>query len=128
LTTNLPATDAAIALLEKFHQDPTKVLAGFLSLRFTSATPASVSMSFSADKASPGRCYMEIFSLFNFFKSIQGFDDLLAPLSEQSIDKFQVRYISFFAIINPVLPPSPGPPALGPVYYPIVHNAPVRSI
>jgi FAD/FMN-containing dehydrogenase len=92
LTTNLRATDAAIALVRKFHQqDVRKALAGLLSLRFTASTPVSVSMSFSADNRSPGRCYLEIFSLFNFFKSIQGFDDLSEPLSDQSVNNFQGR-------------------------------------
>jgi hypothetical protein len=97
LTTNLPATDAVIARLRKFHQaDLHKALAGLLSLRFTASVPTTLSMSFSAGAAeSPetggGRCYLEIFSLFNFFDSVQGFDQLLDPLSELCVKEFLGR-------------------------------------
>jgi hypothetical protein len=92
LTTNLPATDAVIARVQEFHQqDLRKALAGLLSLRFTASTPAAVSMSFSANTKSPGRCYLEIFSLFNFFSSLKGFDDISEPLSQQSVNQFQGR-------------------------------------
>jgi hypothetical protein len=78
-------------MLQKAHKkEITNELPGFMSLRFTASTPVSVSMSYSADDKSPGRCYLEVFGLFKFFQSVQGYDALSRPISELSIEKYQV--------------------------------------
>ena len=53
-------------------------LVGFLSLRFTAGINANLSMSYRPDPAtSPGRCYLEIFSLFDIYDSIAVFDKMV---------------------------------------------------
>ena len=88
----IEATDSAFDWFEKLRKtDISKALAGFLSLRFTAGIPANLSMSYSPDGAkSPGRCYLEIFSLFAIYDSIQEFDEVVGPVQEDAINKFQV--------------------------------------
>jgi hypothetical protein len=128
LTTYLSAADAAIDLLQKLRENNMfDELAGFLSVRFTASTSAKVSMSYSANKEPLGRSYLEVFSLYNFFRSIQGYENLLGPLSEQSVNTYQVcvflslPFLFGFVEANTILCFS-GSPSLGPVYYAQVYN------
>ena len=93
MLTYIAATDAAFEWFDKLRKtDISKALAGFLSLRFTAGIPANLLMSYSADPGkSPGRCYLEIFSLFSIYDSIQEFDEVVGPVQEESINMFQVR-------------------------------------
>jgi len=93
MSTYIAAVDSNISLLKGLRkEDKHKALSGFISLRFTAAISANLSMSYSAHPSqSTGRVYLEIFGLFAFYNSIQGYDDVLNPMSEQSISKFQGR-------------------------------------
>jgi hypothetical protein len=95
MTTYLSAADATISSLQQFRkQSIFKATTGILSLRFTSSVPTSLSMSYSANpSASPGRCYQETSSLYNFYTSIQGFGDIITPIGDQSVKSFQVSDI-----------------------------------
>ena len=92
MNTYISGVDAAISSIQKDRQkDVGKALLGFLSVRFTSSTPATLSMAYSND-ASPagGRSYLEIFSLSEFYDSLQTYDDIVKPIQEQSIGTFLV--------------------------------------
>ena len=88
----LSASDSTISLLQKFRKgDMHKAVTAPLSLRFTASTPANLSMSYNVNPSDTlGRCYIEMPSLFYFYKSIQGYEDISRPHSEESINKFQV--------------------------------------
>lgn len=94
MSTYIAAVDSAFDWFDTlFRKDFSKALAlaGFFSIRFTSGIAANLSMSYSPDPAtSPGRSYLEIFSLFGLYNSIKDFDDVVAPFQEKSIDQFQV--------------------------------------
>jgi hypothetical protein len=92
MSTYLAGTEAALDWFDKLRaKDMSKALAGFLSIRFTSSIAANLSMSYSPDPAkSPGRCYLEIFSLFAIYNSIKGFDEVVGPVQEEAIKKYQV--------------------------------------
>jgi hypothetical protein len=92
MTSYLPAAEATMSLLQKLHkQDIHQAVASPISLRFTASTPANLSMSYSVDPSqSLGRCYIEMPSLFYFYKSIQTYEDISRPHSEESINLFQV--------------------------------------
>jgi len=78
-----------------FQKDISKGLAGFLSIRFTSGILANLSMSYSPDPAtSPGRSYLEIFSLFALYNSINDWDAVVGPFQKKSIEQFQVRRLT----------------------------------
>jgi len=96
MSTYIAAVDSAFDWLETlFKKDISKGLAGFLSIRFTSGIAANISMSYSPDPAtSPGRSYLEIFSLFALYNSVNDFDDVVAPIQEKSINQFQVRQLA----------------------------------
>jgi len=93
MTSYLSAADATISLLTKLRkQSIYQAVASPLSLRFTASTPANLSMSYHADPSDPsGRSYIEMPSLFYFYKSIQDYGNISRPHSEESIDKFQGR-------------------------------------
>ena len=92
MSTYIAAVDSAFDLFDTlFHNNLSKGLAGFFSIRFTSGIAANLSMSYSSDPAtSPGRSYLEISSLFPLYNSIKDFDDVVAPFQEKSINQFQV--------------------------------------
>jgi hypothetical protein len=59
------------------------LLAFFSQFVFTSRIAASLSMSYRPDPAtSPGRSYLEIFSLFAPYNSIKDFDDVVCTAEE----------------------------------------------
>jgi hypothetical protein len=90
MSTYIAAVNSAFDWLNTlFEKDISKGLAGFLSIRFTSGIAANVSMSYSP-ATSPGRSYLEIFSLFALCNSVKDFDDVVAPIQEKSINQFQV--------------------------------------
>jgi hypothetical protein len=92
MTSYIAATDATISLLKKLRkQDRRKAVLSPISLRFTASTPANLSMSYGVNPLESGRCYMEMPSLLSFYRSIQNYDDISKPHSEQSIKKFQGR-------------------------------------
>ena len=97
MTSYLSAADATISLLTKLRkQSIYQAVASPLSLRFTASTPANLSMSYHADPSDPsGRSYIEMPSLFYFYKSIQDYGNISRPHSEESIDKFQVWNIFY---------------------------------
>ena len=94
MSTYIDAFESARSSLRRAHiLHPRKaLLVGFLSLRFTSGTAANLSMSYDLDPASPGWNYLEIFSLFDFYDDISGYDGLVAPIQKTSIDKYNVRH------------------------------------
>jgi hypothetical protein len=97
----LSAMESNMSLLQKLQKSNAfKAITGFLSLRFTASTPASISMSYSSDIKSPGRNYLEIFSLWKFYPSPEGFKDVLEPVADQSVNEYQVR-ISCIRISRP---------------------------
>jgi hypothetical protein len=102
MTSYIGATDTTIAFLQKLRkQDISKAVTSPLSLRFTAATAANLSMSYSIDPSkSPGRCYVEMPSLFYFYETIQGYEDISGTHSEDSINNFQVRNFFFSDICN----------------------------
>lgn len=93
MSSYLSAADATMSLLQKLRkQDMYKAVLSPLSIRFTASTPANLSMAYSADPLqSSGRSYMEMPTLLPFYKSIQTYDDIARPNSEQSINNFQGR-------------------------------------
>ena len=97
MSTYIAAVDSAFDWFDTlFQKDPSKGLAGSLSIRFTSGIAANLSMSHSPDPAtSPGRSYLEIISLFALYGSIKDFDIIVAPFQEKSINQFQVRWMKW---------------------------------
>lgn len=93
MTSYIPATDATISFLQKLHkQNIYQAVISPISLRFTASTPADLSMSYSVNPSqSSGRCYIEMPSLYYFYESIQNYDDISRPHSEDSINMFKVR-------------------------------------
>ena len=110
-------------------KDVSKGLAGFLSIRFPSRFAANVSMLYSPDPAaSPGRSYLENFSSRTFYNSIKDCDDIVAPVQEKSINKFQVRRLAVgisipIRIQHLAVRASP----LGPISDTVVHSASVQG-
>ena len=92
MSTYIAAVDSAFDSFDTlFQKNISKGLAGFLSMRFTSGIAANLSMSYSPDPgASPGRSYLEIFSLFTLYNSVEDFDEVVAPFQQMSIKQFQV--------------------------------------
>jgi hypothetical protein len=92
MSTYIAGVDAAISSVQKDRQkDVGKAILGFLSVRFTSSTPATLSMGYSTDPSpAGGRSYLEIFSLSEFYDNLEMYDDLVKPIQEQSISKFLV--------------------------------------
>jgi hypothetical protein len=98
MTSYLSAADATISLLQKLRkQDIHQGVVSPVSLRFTASTPANLSMSYSINPSqSLGRCYIELPSLFYFYKSIQIYDAISKPHTEESVNMYQVRYSSTY--------------------------------
>jgi hypothetical protein len=97
MTSYIVATDATMSLLKKLRkQNRRKVVLSPISLRFTASTPANLSMSYGVNPSESGWCYMEMPSLLSFYRSIQNYDDISKPHSEQSIKKFQVQHFPSF--------------------------------
>lgn len=92
MDTYIAGVDAALASIQHDRKkDITNAIAGFMSLRFTSSTSATLSMSYSEDKStSGGRCYLEIFSLADFFSSLQTYENMVRPIQEESVNKYLV--------------------------------------
>jgi hypothetical protein len=92
MTSYLSATDATISLLQKLRkQDIHQAVVSPVSLRFTASTPANLSMSYSTNPLqSLGRCYLELPSLFYFYKSVQVYDAISKPHTEESVNMYQV--------------------------------------
>jgi hypothetical protein len=88
----LSAADLTISLLEQFRKgNINKAVTSPLALRFTASTPANLSMSYNVNPSDTlGRCYIEMPSLLYSYESIQGYEDISWPHSEESINKFQV--------------------------------------
>src|SRR5687767_7726726 len=129
MTTYIPAMDANIALMQKLRtQNISTALAGFLSLRFTAATSATLSMSYSANPSrSKGRCYLALLGLFNFYKSIQGYDDVLKPMQELSISSYEVSPILYAISCNLTSDPlNLGSPPLGSIHRPTIYLTPIQ--
>lgn len=89
----LRAAEATITLVKSLQkQDMYKAVLSPISLRFTASTPANLSMSYCVPtKSSAGRCYIEMPSLYYFYETIQTYDDISRPSSDQSVRMFQVR-------------------------------------
>jgi len=107
MSTYIAGVDAALSIVQKSRQkDIGSALVGFLSVRFTSSTPATLSMAYSDDPSpAGGRSYLEIFSLSDFYDSLQTYDDIVKPIQEQSIGAFLVWHPFFFPFSSePVYP------------------------
>lgn len=93
MNTYIAGVDAVLsALQDDRNKDISKALVGFLSVRFTSSTSATLSMSYSDNPSqSGGRAYLEIFGLADFYDSLQTYDDMLRPVQQQSISDFLAR-------------------------------------
>jgi hypothetical protein len=97
MTSYIAATDATMCLLKKLRkQNRRKAVLSPISLRFTASTPANLSMSYGVNPSESGRCYIEMPSLLSFYRSVQNYDDISKPYSEQSIKKFQVQHFPSF--------------------------------
>jgi len=92
MNTYIAGVDAVLSSLQKDRQkDVGKAVLGFLSVRFTSSTPATLSMAYSNDTSpNGGRSYLEIFSLSDFYDSLQTYEDIVKPIQEKSIGAFLV--------------------------------------
>lgn len=92
METYIAGVDAALSSIQhERKQDITNAIVGFLSVRFTSSTSATLSMGYSEDPSkSGGRCYLEIFGLSDFFTSLQIYENMLRPIQEESVDKYLV--------------------------------------
>ena len=77
-------------------QDIYKAVTSPISFRFTASTPVNLSMSYSANPV--GRCYIEMPSLYYFYKTNETYEEISRPHSMESIDKFQVRYHTSFLL------------------------------
>ncbi len=67
---------------EKPSKDIVNAIAGFLALRFTSSSSATISMAYSDDPSpAGGRSYLEIYSLTEFYDNLQTYDDIVKPVS-----------------------------------------------
>ena len=99
INTYIAGVDAAISSIQKDRQkDVGRAVLGFLSVRFTSSTPATLSMAYSNDPSpAGGRSYLEIFSLSEFYDNLETYDDIVKPIQEQSIGKYLV-WLSFLVI------------------------------
>jgi len=108
MTSYLSATDALISLLQKLRkQDIHQGVVSPVSLRFTASTPANLSMSYSTNPSkSLGRCYIELPSLFYFYESIQIYDAISKPHTEESVNMYQVRCSSTCHLFQPNSLPS----------------------
>lgn len=129
MSTYVAATDSALEWVEKLHQkDISKAMAGFFELRFTAGIPANLSMSYSSNLTMPpGRCYLEIYSLFAIYNSIQDFDQVVAPVQDESVKNFQVPYGLVGIPFLPLISCSAGTSPLGPIYHPVVHGTSVQG-
>jgi len=79
------------------QKDIDKALMGFLALRFTSSSSATISMAHSDDPSPAGaRSYLEIYSLTKFYDDLQTYDDIVRPIQEQAVSTFLVYPVFFF--------------------------------
>lgn len=92
MSTYIAGVDAALAAIQKDRQkDIDKAILGFLSLRFTSSSSATISMAHSDDPSpAGGRSYLEIYSLTKFYENLQTFDDIVKPIQQQAVSSFLV--------------------------------------
>ncbi len=92
MNTYIDGVDAVLSSLQKDRQKFIgKAVLGFLSIRFTSSTTATLSMGYSNDTSpAGGRSYLEIFSLSDFYDTLQTYDDIVKPIQEKSISAFSV--------------------------------------
>ena len=123
MNTYIAGVDAALSTIQKGRQkDIGRAVLGFLSVRFSSSTPATLSMGYNDDPSpAGGRSYLEIFSLADFYENLETYDDIVKPIQEQSIGAFLVWNISFlfwfgnsFAYSAPYL--NLGTPPLGSIH------------
>lgn len=101
MSTYIDGVEAALSSIQKDRQkDINKALMGFLSLRFSSSSSATISMAHSGDSSPAGaRSYLEIYSLTKFYDNLQTYDDIVKPIQEQAVSKFLV-YPLFFLLQN----------------------------
>jgi len=92
MSTYIAGVDAAFSAVQKDRQkDIGRAIMGFLSLRFTSSSSATMSMAHSDDPTPAGaRSYLEIYSLTRFYDNLQTYDDIVKPIQEQSVKSFLV--------------------------------------
>jgi len=92
MSTYIAGVEAALSSIQKDRQkDIDKALMGFLSLRFTSSSSATISMAHSDDSSPAGaRSYLEIYSLTKFYDDLQTYDDIVRPIQEQAVNTFLV--------------------------------------
>jgi hypothetical protein len=92
MSTYIAGVDAALAAIQKDRQkDIDKAISGYLSLRFTSSSSATISMAHSDDPSpAGGRSYLEIYSLTKFYETLQTFDNIVKPIQEQAVNSFLV--------------------------------------
>jgi hypothetical protein len=92
MSTYIAGVDAALAAIQKDRQkDIDKAISGYLSLRFTSSSSATISMARSDDPSpAGGRSYLEIYSLTKFYETLQTFDNIVKPIQEQAVNSFLV--------------------------------------
>ena len=102
MSTYIAGVEGALSSIQKDRQkDIDKALMGFLALRFTSSSSATISMAHSDDPSPAGaRSYLEIYSLTKFYDDLQTYDDIVRPIQEQAVSTFLVYPAFFFSLLQ----------------------------